>query len=183
MEASEERAQEIQLAALRLLNTVRARSSLSQRALSLTTGIHRVRLRQFERGEQTPTLVELNELLAASGEHLLLKSEKYRANYREAVEDQILKLYAAGEIQEADRTLKQIRYWSYPLSQIWNRSKRDLAIALSLYFHGHADRAAAYLNNTIMGLALMRFTKEADQLVNMFERVTRKAEQARSDRE
>lgn len=178
MEAAEERAQEIQLAALRLLISVRERSRLSQRALAQASGINRARLRQLEVGEQELTLVELNELLAVSGERLLLKSEKLRPKYLESIEDQILKLYAAGEIEQADHQLKKIRYWSYPLSQIWNRSKRDLAIALSLYFHGHADRAAAYLNSTIMGLALVRFTKEADQLVNMFERVTRKAKRA-----
>lgn len=161
-----------------LLTEYRKRHNLSQDELAAILGIHRRQVARLESEKGLVDLKRIEQAFALMDEQLQVRlAPKSAKTNMLPVEDQILQLFAEGKLDKAEPLLKTIRTWQYPLSQAMSRCKRDMAIALQHHFKGNAARGAAYLNNTIMGLSLARFTKEAEQVMEMYQGIIRKAEQ------
>lgn len=179
MEQPEFHATNIQLEAARLLTRAREKKRLSKQKLAEQMGIDRRAIIDIEYAKRSVDLVLLDKILTACGETLMLRlsSRPGRKSLNTAIEDEILNDFAAGNPALAEEKLKKIRTWHYPMNQCLARCKRDTAIALSYHFQGKQARGASYMNNTIMGLSLARFTQEAQQFIELYQRIVREGDE------
>lgn len=175
-----------QVEVARLLRELRQGKNLSQEELANRVGRNRQVVAQLEQGRSRAiNLFRLEEIVAACGERLILttteKSRDFPLDTRQ--EDRVLVAFAKGEIGEGERLLADLRRWQYPVTQVMACCKRDMAVTISYYLKGRTDRSHSEMNKIIMGLSLIGFVKEANDLKELYEHVLDQVEKLTEGRE
>lgn len=100
-----------------LLRRVRQRRGLSQRILAQRSGTQQSAISRIERGEETPTVARLEQLLRAMGEQLVVKSEPLDLWCDPS------DLAAERELSRSERLREGVRLASVATS-LWGKGRR-----------------------------------------------------------
>lgn len=167
--------QSIHLNVAQLIKELRLVKNIKQEELCERAAISRQYLSEIENGHRRQlNLVKVEDIVNACGEQLYLTT-----SYRNPLqisdqterEDQVLRAYAEGQIEEADALLAEIYSWRYPAEHIMAKCKRNMAIAISYHFKGLPKHAIGKMNNTVMGLSQIDCGEEDDYFTELFYRI------------
>lgn len=163
----------------RLLLALRREKRLTQDDVALKMGVSRQVVTRLESGTNARIdIVTLAKAVEACGEDLFIgkKTRIYRRNFEADLEDDILNDFDEGRIAEANKKLEMLKGWQYTTLELSARSKREIGMALSLYFNGKPASSVSRLNKTLMGLALNGYKDQAAEYKAIYHRVIESGE-------
>lgn len=167
-----------------LLSRLRREKQWRQKNVSEKLGIGRQALWKLENGKKAKIdLVRLAQIVNFYGEELIIttSNQNKQSLTTTYAEDKVLIAFAEGRIEDAEEGLEELKNWVYPFYRIEAKCKRDMAIAISLHFKGESSRSYTLMNDLVMGLATLKYSKEVDHFVEIYSRLISEGKVATSE--